>query len=67
MDAGKVPRELVEGRDYYVEAGRWVFTAAYHSARGSCCTSGCRHCPWGYAKPTAAAGPGQSAGPPASS
>lgn len=76
MDAGKVPRELVEGVDYYVEAGRWVFTAAYHRARGSCCASGCRHCPWGYAKPSAPPQPlgqplvhpsGQSAGPPASS
>jgi len=67
MDAGNSPRELVEGRDYTVEAGRWVFTASYHLARGSCCQSGCRHCPWGYAKPAAEPRPGQSAGPPASS
>jgi hypothetical protein len=38
---------LVEGVDYYVEGGRWVFTAAYHLRRGSCCGSGCRHCPYG--------------------
>ena len=67
MDAGNSPRELVEGRDYYLEAGRWVFTAAYHLARGHCCKSGCRHCPWGYAKPAGEPGPGQSAGPAASS
>ena len=61
MSAEKPGRELVEGVDYYVEAGRWVFTAAYHAARGACCASGCRHCPWGYAKP-AEARPGQSGG-----
>jgi hypothetical protein len=26
--------------------GLFVFTAAYHLARGSCCESGCRHCPY---------------------
>jgi hypothetical protein len=39
----------VEGIDYYLEAGRWVFTAAYHLKRGYCCRSGCRHCPYGNA------------------
>jgi hypothetical protein len=38
---------LVEGIDYYIENGLWVFTAKYHLARGSCCGSGCRHCPYG--------------------
>ena len=38
--------ELVEGRDYYIENGYWVFTAAYLRARGYCCGSGCRHCPY---------------------
>ena len=61
MSAEKPVRELVEGVDYYLESGRWVFTAAYHAARGSCCQSGCRHCPWGYAKP-AEPPPGQSGG-----
>ena len=37
---------LVEGVDYYVENGRWVFTAAFHRKRGYCCDSGCRHCPY---------------------
>lgn len=32
--------------DFYVEDGRVVFTAAYHSSRGFCCESGCRHCPF---------------------
>ena len=39
---------LVEGVDYYVENGLFVFTAKYLQERGYCCESGCRHCPWGY-------------------
>jgi hypothetical protein len=26
--------------------GAFVFTAASHWARGTCCQSGCRHCPY---------------------
>ena len=26
--------------------GLFVFTAAHHLARGTCCGSGCRHCPY---------------------
>jgi hypothetical protein len=37
---------LIEGRDYVVEDGRWVFLPAYHLKRGHCCASGCRHCPY---------------------
>jgi hypothetical protein len=32
--------------DYYMEGEYMVFTAAYHLKRGSCCGSGCRHCPF---------------------
>jgi hypothetical protein len=39
--------ELVEGIDYYIENGRWVFTAVYHRKRGHCCKNICRHCPFG--------------------
>jgi hypothetical protein len=40
---------LVEGRDYYVDPdGLYVFTAEYLLARGYCCRSGCRHCPYGF-------------------
>ena len=28
------------------KTGLWVLTAATHLARGSCCNSGCRHCPY---------------------
>jgi Family of unknown function (DUF5522) len=37
----------LEPEDYYYENGYLVFTAAYHLKRGSCCGSGCRHCPYG--------------------
>jgi hypothetical protein len=33
--------------DYYLDGPYLVFTAAYHLKRGSCCHSGCRHCPYG--------------------
>ena len=32
--------------DWYCEGGLLVYTAAYHLKRGSCCGSGCRHCPY---------------------
>ncbi len=35
--------------DFYYEGPYLVFTAAYHLKRGSCCQSGCRHCPYGFA------------------
>jgi hypothetical protein len=37
---------LVEGQDYYIENGFYVFTAQYHQKRGYCCGNGCRHCPY---------------------
>jgi hypothetical protein len=36
----------LEPEDFYYENGLLVFTAAYHLKRGSCCNSGCRHCPF---------------------
>jgi hypothetical protein len=39
-------QRLVEGEDFYWEGGYLVFTSAYHLKRGSCCGSGCRHCPY---------------------
>ena len=41
---------LILGVDYYLEKGRWVFTALYLQKRGYCCESGCRHCPYGFGK-----------------
>jgi hypothetical protein len=42
--------DLVEGEDYYLENGCWVFTAKFLRERGFCCRSGCRHCPYGFVK-----------------
>ncbi|MBB6147044.1 hypothetical protein HNQ77_005029 [Silvibacterium bohemicum] len=39
-------QNLVEGKDFYMDGPYLVFTEAYHLKRGSCCNSGCRHCPW---------------------
>lgn len=38
--------ELVEGIDFYIESGMYVFKKWYHLKRGHCCNSGCRHCPY---------------------
>ena len=46
--------ECVPGRDFYIENGRWVFTAHFLRRRGYCCQSGCRHCPYGFRKPPTA-------------
>jgi Family of unknown function (DUF5522) len=37
------------GEDGYLDpaSGLFVFTAAFLEARGTCCDSGCRHCPYG--------------------
>jgi hypothetical protein len=47
--APKLPATPLAPEDYYFENGLMVFTEAYHLKRGSCCGSGCRHCPYGNA------------------
>ena len=37
----------LDPEDFYYEGPYLVFTAAYHLKRGTCCGSGCRHCPYG--------------------
>jgi hypothetical protein len=39
---------LDAGEDAYVDpsSGLLVFTAGYLVARGTCCDTGCRHCPY---------------------
>jgi len=37
---------LVEGTDYYLERGFFVFTEHFLRKRGYCCGNGCRHCPY---------------------
>ena len=39
---------LIEGIDYYLEKGNYVFKAFFHLKRGSCCGNGCRHCPYDF-------------------
>jgi len=41
----KPPEELAP-EDFYFDGPYLVFTAAYHLKRGTCCNSGCRHCPY---------------------
>ncbi|MGA2755223.1 MAG: DUF5522 domain-containing protein [Terracidiphilus sp.] len=43
--ASQAPPGL-EPEDYYFEGPCLVFTVAYHLKRGTCCGSGCRHCPY---------------------
>jgi Family of unknown function (DUF5522) len=55
-DSAPKTNPALEPEDYYMEGGLMVFTEAYHLKRGSCCGSGCRHCPWGNgAEPTLSA------------
>jgi hypothetical protein len=44
------PRRLVEGIDFTIEEGLYVFTAKYLLERGFCCENGCRNCPYGFQK-----------------
>jgi hypothetical protein len=46
VEAEEMKSPLVEGEDFYLEGASLVFTARYHSRRGYCCESGCRHCPY---------------------
>ena len=39
---------LVEGVDYVVEDGLWVFSRYFHLKRGHCCGNSCRNCPYDY-------------------
>ena len=41
-------RNLQEGEDFVFENGLMVLTRAYLERRGTCCRSGCRHCPYGF-------------------
>ncbi len=47
MQARPEDEKPEEGLDYYIEDGRWVFTAFFLLKRGFCCQNRCRHCPYG--------------------
>ena len=38
--------EFEEGKHYYLDKGKVVFTELYHRNRGYCCGNGCKHCPF---------------------
>jgi hypothetical protein len=40
------------------ETGYFVFTAAALAAKGECCESGCRHCPYGFSAIPSGPAPG---------
>jgi hypothetical protein len=54
--SGELPADVVAahdeavlaGRDSYIDpaTGFMVLTAAFLAERGTCCGSGCRHCPY---------------------
>ncbi len=39
-------KTLIEHIDYTIENGMTIFSAWYHLKRGTCCSNGCRHCPY---------------------
>ena len=41
-----VTKLKLKTKDFYWEEGKVVMTERYHLKRGSCCGSGCRHCPY---------------------
>lgn len=49
-EAAVTPKPLpaLAPEDYYFDGPYMVFTAAYHLKRGTCCGSGCRHCPYDH-------------------
>ena len=42
----ELPKTFVEGIDFYFDEGLMVLTRKYLVDSGSCCGSGCRHCPY---------------------
>ena len=49
--SGFSKKSKLNPEDFYMsDEGFIVFTEAYHLKRGHCCKSGCKHCPYGYAK-----------------
>lgn len=41
-------QDLIEGVDYTIEQGLYVFSRWFHLKRGQCCGHACRHCPYGH-------------------
>jgi len=45
-DMDEESRKFTEGRDYYLEDGRVIFTKEYLEKRGPCCGNDCINCPY---------------------
>jgi hypothetical protein len=45
-ETAPAPAAELGTEDYYFDGPYMVFTAAYLLKRGTCCGSGCRHCPY---------------------
>ncbi len=41
-------KTFIEGLDYTIEQGNYVFTRWFLLKQGKCCANKCRHCPYGY-------------------
>jgi Family of unknown function (DUF5522) len=39
---------LIEGLDYTIENGLWIFSRWYFLKQGKCCGNACRNCPYGH-------------------
>ena len=39
---------MSDALSYEDEFGNTIFTSEFYKRRGSCCKSGCLHCPYGY-------------------
>jgi len=39
-------KRLIEGIDYRIENGLWIFSRWYLLKRGYCCGEACKHCPY---------------------
>ena len=46
LDAHQAALDAGEAGYRDPDTGLFVFTAAYLASRGTCCESGCRHCPY---------------------
>jgi hypothetical protein len=42
----KKREKYVEGKDYYIENGRVIFTKEYLLKRKKCCNGKCENCPY---------------------
>jgi hypothetical protein len=44
----QLQKTFIEGLDYTLEAGSYVFSRWFLLKQGKCCGNACRNCPYGY-------------------